>query len=82
MNITTTCSSQVCFPSITSGDNLVVKSQIEQGDGNPDIIIDNRSSREAVILELKKADGKDISKLKNAAETALEQIRKITMTVI
>ena len=62
--------------SITSGDNLVVKSQIEQGDGNPDIIIDNRSSREAVILELKKTDGKDISKLKNAAETALEQIRK------
>ena len=62
--------------SITSGDDLVVKSQIEQGDGNPDIIIDNRSSREAVILELKKADGKDISKLKNAAETSLEQIRK------
>ena len=40
------------------------------------LIIDNRSSREAVILELKKADGKDISKLKNAAETSLEQIRK------
>ena len=49
---------------------------LQQGDGNPDIIIDNRSSREAVILELNKADGKDISKLKNAAETALEQIRK------
>ena len=49
--------------SITSGDDLVVKSQIEQGDGYPDIIIDNRSSREAVILELKRADGKDISKL-------------------
>ena len=68
--------------SITSGDDLVVKSQIEHGDGNPDIIIDNRSSWEAVILKLNKAGGKDISKLKNAAETALEQIRKITMTVI
>jgi len=30
--------------SINSGDDLVVKSQIEQGDGYPDIIIDNRSS--------------------------------------
>ena len=61
--------------SITSDDDLDVKSQIEQGDGYPDIIIDNLMRREAVILELKKADGREISKLKSAAGTALEQIR-------
>lgn len=61
--------------SITSDDDLDVKSQIEQGYGYPDIIIDNLRRREAVILELKKADGRELSKLKSAAGTALEQIR-------
>ena len=68
--------------SITSGDNLVVKSQIEQGDGNPDIIIDNRSSREAVILELIRQTEKIYQNFKTRLKRHLNRLEKITMTMI
>ncbi len=61
--------------SITSAEDIDVISQIEEGDGYPDIIIDNTRNREAVILELKKADGKKYSQLEKWAEEALDQIK-------
>ena len=61
--------------SITSDEDINVISQIEKGDGYPDIVIDNERNREAVILELKKSDGRKYSQLEKWAEDALDQIR-------
>jgi hypothetical protein len=61
--------------SMTAEENIDVISQIEKGDGYPDIVIDNKRNREAVILELKKSDGQKFSQLKKWAEDALDQIR-------
>uniref|UniRef100_UPI00386964A8 AAA family ATPase n=1 Tax=Succinimonas sp. TaxID=1936151 RepID=UPI00386964A8 len=61
--------------SMTAEENIDVISQIEKGDGYPDIVIDNKRNREAVILELKKSDGQKFSQLKKWADDALEQIR-------
>ncbi len=61
--------------SMTSDEDIDVVSQIEKGDGYPDIIIDNTRNREAVILELKKSDGKKYAQLEKWAEEALDQIR-------
>ncbi|WP_406038739.1 AAA family ATPase [Succinimonas sp.] len=61
--------------SMTAEENIDVISQIEKGDGYPDIVIDNKRNKEAVILELKKSDGQKFSQLKKWAEDALDQIR-------
>ncbi|MEE3423303.1 MAG: AAA family ATPase [Succinimonas sp.] len=61
--------------SMTSDEDIDVISQIEKGDGYPDIVIDNERNREAVILELKKSDGRKYSQLEKWAEDALDQIR-------
>ncbi len=61
--------------SMTAEENIDVISQIEKGDGYPDIVIDNKRNREAVILVLKKSDGQKFSQLKKWAEDALDQIR-------
>ncbi len=61
--------------SMTSDEDIDVISQIEKGDGYPDIVIDNERNREAVILELKKSDGRKYSQMEKWAEDALDQIR-------
>ena len=61
--------------SMTAEENIDVISQIEKGDGYPDIVIDNKRNKEAVILELKKSDGQKFFQLKQRAEDALNEIR-------
>ena len=61
--------------SMTSEEDIDVISQIEKGDGCPDIVIDNERNREAVILELKKSDGRKYAQLEKWANDALDQIR-------
>ena len=61
--------------SMTSEEDIDVISQIEKGDGYPDIVIDNERNREAVILKLKKSDGRKYAQLERWANDALDQIR-------
>ncbi len=61
--------------SMTSEEDIDVISQIEKGDGCPDIVIDNERNREAVILELKKSDRRKYAQPERLANDALDQIR-------
>lgn len=53
-----------------------VQSNREKGDGFPDLVLDSFALKQAVILELKYADGASPEQLRRAAQAALAQIRE------